>query len=593
MGTTATITATMTSRIRSTRNIRSRVYLTIALVAVLAWGTAFLAPGSRFWDDWVVDHEILKSAQEAGQPWAGYVIVALSAIGIWAFKVVALGTTIVVGWMTYEISGRSLGLRPRERLLLAMLMVALPLNTARMIAVLDIYAWSLALFFVAWYLLVSKSPSSPGRARYVVATLIFLVSYGTGSLLLFTLLPIAHLAYLALSRNVPLWQGALRFALRFWYLFLAPVVFWVVRTLFLQPYGLYKGYNRIGLAGGLSNPDTVDALALSATLVFVVLVVASWLFARATSHARIARRLSLGALAATTGGMGYFLLENRASAAYTARVIPVTLLLCALILLATAIFPIGHSRSPDDDMRIESGDRAVTPLLAVALVALILAILPYLLVGKLPSFHQWETRHQLLMPLGVAIIIVATMRALSGIFPLSAVRLVALGLVTVFTFVSLTVSLKLVADWRKQAQVIEALAKDPLVRRASIVVFSDRAPRLNYDARGFNFYEYTGWLDEAFGTESRLGIDRTSVPSFLRGDFQHFQDAASRYGFAEYRKPTHGVLIQIIPIEGASWWTLLAGEPGVSLRVTPIASWTKLAAESRSASAPPVPTGTG
>src|SRR5450759_1179756 len=119
----------MTSRIPSTRNIRSRVYLTIALVAVLAWGTAFLAPGPRFWDDWVVDHEILTSAQEAGQPWAGYVIVALSAIGIWAFKVVALGSTIVVGWMTYEISGRSLGLRPRERLLLAMLMVALPLNT--------------------------------------------------------------------------------------------------------------------------------------------------------------------------------------------------------------------------------------------------------------------------------------------------------------------------------------------------------------------------------------------------------------------------------------------------------------------------------
>jgi hypothetical protein len=578
VGTTATMMTTSTSTSRSQRNLRLRVDLLIILVALLAWGAAFLTPGSRYWDDWVVNFDTLQTAREAGVPWVGYIFAALYPMGIGIFKVIALGATIIVGCTTYEISGRGLGLSPRERLLLAMIMVALPLNSTRMIAVLYTYAWSLALFFVAWYLLVRKKPSSAGRIRYVVATLLLFVSYTTGSLLLFTVIPIAHLAYLATRRDVPLWEGLARFAVRFWYLFLAPVVFWTARTLFFQPFGPYEGYNRLGLAGGMSNPVAVDALGLSATLVFVSTVLVWRLLPHSSRYARRVQRVSLGTLACTTGAMGCFLLANSNSPASTALVVPVTLLLCALILLATAIFP-GDTGPASDDIGTEPGNRDVTPILAVGLIALVLAILPYLLVGKLPSFDQWETRHQLLMPLGVGVIIVATGRALSGLFPLSVVRLLAVGLVTISTFASLTISLQLVADWRKQVQVIEALAREPLAQKASIVVFSDQAPELNYDGRGFQFYEYSAWLTGAFGNHSRLGIDETSVRHFINGNFRSYQANASRYGFAGYRKPTRGVLVQIIPLDGASWWPLVADQPSIRLRVTPIDSWTTLATE--------------
>lgn len=581
MGTRAIVASTTTNKgsNRSSRNTRLRVYLSITVVAVLAWGAAFLAPASRFWDDWVVGYDTLQNARELGLPWIGYILAALSAMGIWTFKVVALGATVVVGCATYEISGRGLGLNSRERLLLAMLVVALPLNTARTIAILDTYMWSLALFFVAWYLLVGGDTSSPGRARYLVATLLLYVSYTTASLLLFTALPIAHLAFLSVRRDVPLWEGVPRFVVRFWYLFLAPIIFWVVRTLFLQPFGVYKSYNVPGLVGGSSNPVTAATLILSATLVFVVLVLVFWLIAASSRHAGTVRNLCLGMLAVTTGAMGWFLLQNRASVTLAALVVPVTLLLCAPVLIWTAVFPVALDRTPGGTNVVESGDRNVTPLLAVGLIALILALLPYLLVGKLPSFQLWETRHQLLMPLGVGIIIVAAVRALSKNVSQPVVRVVALGLITVFAFVSLTISVRLVADYRKQVQVIEALAKEPLVRRASIVVFSDQAPDLNYDSRGFQFYEYNGWLTGAFGNHSRLGIDETSTRHFLNGNFNRFKVNATHYGFGEYRKPKHGVLVQIVPLERASWWTLIAGEPSVRLRVTPIDNWANLAAE--------------
>ena len=580
VGTTATLAMTGTSTGRSTRNPQLRAYLLIVLVAVVAWGAVFLTPESRYWDDWVFNYDTIEAAREVGVPWVGYTFVALGAIGIWSFKIVALGATIIVGCTTYEISGRGLGLKPRERLLLALLVTALPLNATRMMVVLDYYCWSLALFFVAWYLLVSKNPSDAGRVRYIIATVFLFASFSTGSLLPFAALPVAHLAYLAIRRDVPWWEGLLRFIARFWYLLLAPVVYWTIRTVFLQPYGLYQGYNKVGLNGGTSNRLTVDALGLLVVMVFVALIFVLWLLAGHSTHTRIWRKLSLGALAVTTGALGYFLLRNRVSIATTALAIPVAILLCAAILLVVAALPIGFDHKSRDDTGIESGNDDVTPVLAVGLIALAIALIPYLLVGKLPSFAQWATRHQLLMPLGVAIIIVATFRALAGIFPLPVLRLFTLGLVTVFAFLSLAVSLKLVADWRKQAQVIAALAKEPLARKASIVVFSDRTVKWNYESRAITFYEYSGWLTQAFGNQERLGIDQTSVPGFLNGSFRRFVDSSSRYGFDEYKKPTNPVLVQIVPITGASWWTLLANEPSVKLRVTPIKSWTRLSGRS-------------
>jgi hypothetical protein len=579
VGRATTVTRTSPEANQDARSLRPKVYATISAVAVLAWGAALLAPRSRFWDDWIVGYATLQNARELGLPWIGYTLTALSSVGVWSFKVVAIGATIVVGCTTYEISGRGLRLSSRERLLLAMLVVALPLNSARTIVILDTYMWSLAVFFVAWWLLVSKSPSSPGAGREVVAAILLFASYTTASLLLFTALPLAHLCYLTIRRDVPWWEGVLRFIARYWYVFLTPIAFWLMRTLYLKPFGVYQSYNTPHFDRGVSDPLTLDALVLSAGLVLVCLVLALWLLAGRSGHERVVRSLSLGALAVLTGAMGGFLLVNRESPSLAALVIPVTLLLCAPVLIWACLFPAGLDHTRGDTSEAELGDPCVTPVLAVGLAALVLALLPYLLVGKLPSFHQWETRHQLLMPLGVGIILVATVRALSKSVSPPLARLVSLGLVATLTFVSLAISVTLVADYRKQAQVIKALAHEPLVAKANLVLFSDEAPDLNYDSRMFQFYEYNGWLTKAFGDPSRLGIDQTSARHFINGNFNRFSANAARYGYGDYRKPARGVVVQVIPVEGASWWTLLLDEPSITLRVTPVDSWKSVVAE--------------
>lgn len=550
---------------QQTRGTQTRVFVSLAIFAVVAWGAILATPGALFWDDWVVvNDDTLGVYSDVGLPWVGPVYVALFALGPWTFKVVAIVATIIVGCATYAISGRGLGLGHRERWLLSALVVVLPLCSTREIAILNLYSWSTALFFVAWYLLVRSSPSAPGRLRYVVGAVLLFASYTTGSLLPFTALPAAHLAYLALSDGTPFRRGAVAFLRRFWWLALAPVVFWVVKTIYFQPSGLYEDYNQIRL-----HADPIGLAAIALTLGFgVVGLLLIYLLAAGYHHREPrARLLVRAALAGGTGVVALFLYATQISRTPTGLLIAVGLGACAVVL--------GIGLVVDVVRRIRGAEAAtlatnVEALLAVGLLALALAMIPYLVVGKLPSFQSWETRHQLLMPLGFAVIVVATLRSALSWMASKAAWILALGFLLAATLGSISVSLALVADWNKQMQVSGALAADSQVRDAQTVVFSDQCAGLNFDSRPHAFYEYTGWLWTAFGDRTRLGIDEPEVPAFLDGGYEGALDHAVRYGIDDYVVSDDGVLVEIVSIPGTSWWDLLANRPSVTIRVTPI-----------------------
>lgn len=549
----------------STTFLRTRpdilVLASLALLAIVAWGAPlFFAPEALYWDDWVVSGtDTLRWARESGLPWIGYLHVALFALGPWSFKVLAILTTIAVGWLVYLISGRGLGLGRNERWLLAALVVALPLYTTRILAILTTYDWSLAVFVLAWWLLVRRDPAAPGRARYVVAALLLVVSYTTASLLPFTVLPLAHLALLGLPREGAVWRRVLRFAGRFWYLFAAPVAFWLARTLFLTPYGLYEDYNEVG--HGLGARVALSALGMVAIALVALVVFLYWSAAR---RPRAAARDGIGtlALSAAVAALSVFLYFTRVSSGPSARTLPLVIGVAALVLAVVAVVRI-----------VTGGDepgrsvRDITPLLAVGVATLVIAVLPYLVVGKIPTFAGWETRHQLLMPFGVAAIAVATVRAASLVLPRPVIRAVSVIIVAGMTVVSALVSLTLVADWNKQVQVTEALSGEPLVREAITVVFVDDARSFNYDSRTYDFYEYTGWMSTAFGDEKRLGLDIVGLPGFLDGELEPLYYASARYRFGGWVPTNDGVVVTIDKLPGASWWSLLLNQPSIGISV--------------------------
>lgn len=539
--------------------------VSVAASALVAWGAILDAPSALFWDDWVIaNDDKLRMTSELGIPWVGYVMTVLFALGPWSFKVLVIASTIVTGWLVYGISGRGLGLAAWERWALSALVVALPLFDTRLLASVSTYSWSIALFALAWYLLVRTPPNQPGRARYIVATVLLLVSYTTGSLLPLTAFPLAHLGLLTLRGRWTV-RTTVKFAGRFWFIIATPLAFWVVRSLFLQPYGIYEGYN--SLNASLSWPMTKVLLTLVIAIGAAVVVLFYRGLARVPRFARTREALSSATLGVVAVVLGVTLDMMRNSDNPLTATVPLLLVASGIVVLMRAIvLAVREPDVPDDAPALE---RDTSPLLAVGIALFAFAVLPYLLVGKVPTFENWEARHQVLMPIGVAAIVVAGLRAAAAFVGVRPAAVIGALIVAGGAAVSLISTLGLVADAHKVEQVISALEDEQLVRAASTVYFVDDARALNWEARPYSFYEYTGWMQSAYGDQARLGIDQTSLAGFLDGEMTLLPDYGARYGISEYVRSTDGVEVRIRPT--GTWWDLLLGRPAIALDVTAVA----------------------
>jgi len=149
-----------------------------------------------------------------------------------------------------------------------------------------------------------------------------------------------------------------------------------------------------------------------------------------------------------------------------------------------------------------------------------LAIFPYLAVGKVPSFNDWGSRHQLLMPLGGAIILVGVGSLLRNLPRVCGTAMIGSIFCCIYFMGSLTV------DWWKQQEIIKLLAQSPEVRVARTIVIVDDAKKFNAFGRKYRFYEFNGWLKKAFGEETRFAVNDFELEGVAS---KHLPDSYRKY----------------------------------------------------------------
>ncbi len=116
-----------------------------------------------------------------------------------------------------------------------------------------------------------------------------------------------------------------------------------------------------------------------------------------------------------------------------------------------------------------------------------------LLIGFVPGASDWDSRHQLLMPLGLALVIVGVLNFLNPA-RLWAGVLVVCGLSTVL---NLTFSQEYYLDSIKTQRIIEAFRSNPDVREFNMALIDDQALRFNARGRGIRSYEWDYMLRAA------------------------------------------------------------------------------------------------
>lgn len=185
--------------------------------------------------------------------------------------------------------------------------------------------------------------------------------------------------------------------------------------------------------------------------------------------------------------------------------------------------------------------------------ALILGLFPYWILGLPPTFFEWTSRHQLLMPFGSSFIIASilivvpwTFRVATAAFLLSAS--VAFGIENYLGFYK---------DWEKQKVLLNLIEKDQSIKSASLIVFDDQTKGLNAIQRTYRFYEWNGLMALALGDETRFGIAPHQIDDYREGQLDRFLNAEHKAG-AHHRDTNERAILVTIrfansPPDGTAW----------------------------------------
>jgi hypothetical protein len=206
--------------------------------------------------------------------------------------------------------------------------------------------------------------------------------------------------------------------------------------------------------------------------------------------------------------------------------------------------------------RLSSLVLGILAALAAGIFLTALAIHPYAVVGQRPPFVEWQTRDELLMPLGISFIVLALCRMVGALLGRGLAQLAGIAVLAFSVVVSAAICASYFVDWQKQQTLIEIFRATPALENASTIIFHDDTTNMNIFNRSYRFYEWNGLMRRAFGDESRFGVNdaRVEVEGLLTGSYSKY----ALYGPRNY-VPDGSVLDVTISPEDASrpWYRSL------------------------------------
>ena len=176
-------------------------------------------------------------------------------------------------------------------------------------------------------------------------------------------------------------------------------------------------------------------------------------------------------------------------------------------------------------------------ILVVGVAAFVAAVFPYLIVGHVPIFDGWVSRHQLLMPLGTALLLVWLLMRI----PFEIRRGALILLVASSLALNLQIYFAFYQDWGKQQELVSLFSQNEQIRAARLVVFDDRTE--NALKRRYRFYEWNGLMKLAYGDETRFGLARQDLDLYLReGSERYFTDSYSAKDHVRESNPKEAIV---------------------------------------------------
>ena len=324
-----------------------------------------------------------------------------------------------------------------------------------------------------------------------LSLIFFFISFNTNSLLLFYLLPIMGIYYKYF--NIINIRYIVKFIINNILFIILPFIYFYLKTEFYKPYGIYENYN------SLSNIDYIQNIYNSLEICL----------------------------------QDYFITLNK-----------INPLLIFITIFSLIIFiPLRSGNFLKNDVsKLHSFS-----FVCVGILAILFALFPYLILGLAPTFQEWSSRHQLLLPLGMSLLLVGILSFFRYRFRLFLLIFIVLASIAI----NVANYVALYQDWNKQKALIMLFKDNEEIKNAGIVGFIDETKSLNAINRTYRIYEWNGLMKAAFGDEIRFGVEGGGFQwARERGSNRDFVNASNNnkdFTNDDKRPP---LIVRILPADG-------------------------------------------
>ena len=407
-------------------------------IYISSYGLACFFLRAYFWDDWHVNYKM--SAEDAKTYWETnlgfsssnrFIEVDLLHRNPTVFHLLTLVIFFLIPVVVFHILKYLPIIAFKQRVYLALILLVLPINSARFSMSCFRLSYSYLLFLIAWLILVEKRDSI---WKYLSIPL-FLISFLAQSLIPFFLLPCFHVAYLSYLKHGTLRS---RFIVSNCFLILLAPAYLVSGWIFDPPEG-----------------DRVDYFTPSIIGIFRALLV-------------------LGLVA------------------------------------AVVVFSVVRNNL---QKRVWGGHNN----LALALFVTVLGSTAYMAAGRLvdisewmlnfvPRASDWESRHQLLLGLGISFLISTVIISLN----IEVQKVTFVSVLAVCIVLNFSMMQGYFLDSLKQQQIMTQLAKMDTANTWNSVTVIDEATIFNARGRGIRSYEWEAMIQSATGN-NHVSVS-TSLP---------------------------------------------------------------------------------
>ncbi len=457
-----------------------------------------------YWDDWVIYNQSFDELKSMTNQLTGNshlfepIFWGLNHIGngVFSYRLVTFTVYFISGLFLYFILLDIKAVSQKSAFYITLLFLILPVNSAKIGLCVVHYGIFMCLFFISFWLLMKYINNQGGLAFRLLVLGLFYLSFFVSSLIVFYAIVLLYIVYknytYLAGETLPNGRGSIKAAVRMLFVnyfdFLClPILFFYIKTHYFVPYGLYVNYNAISWDYFKNN--IIENIYLSFKPAFY-------------------KPLSLAFI--------------------------VCLQFLFLSLPITAFLFWYLRRKPVDN---ETRLKTILFMMGLGLFFFVLAIFPYAAVGKLPSLKYFDSRHMLLVPLGLAfclyfsiLLIERKNRALAHV--------VLITLLASCLLKNMHDQAQYLKDWFYQVALEEHYKDNKRIKDNATFFFRTNVAFAN--SRSIQFYEHNGRLRKVLGNSQRfMGDNLNEINTYA--DLKPYK----RYNFSTWTMSTPLVVSMI------------------------------------------------